>query len=71
MFSGTSKTYVIFNGMNTTELRKISTCESAKEAWDILKATHEGTTVKQSMIQNLTKDFEKLIMEDDNSFDDF
>lgn len=57
--------------MNTTELRKISTCESAKEAWDILKATHEGTTVKLSKIQNLTKDFEKLIMEDDNSFDDF
>ena len=47
--------YAIFNGVNANEFRRISTCESAKEAWDILCVTHEGTNaVKLSKSQKLT-----------------
>lgn len=44
----------------------------AKEAWDLLKVTHEGTsTVKQLKLQMLTTKFEKLKMEEDEQFIDF
>lgn len=40
--------------------------------WDILKTIHEGTTtVKIFKIQKLSKDFEKVNMEDDESFNHF
>lgn len=36
--------YVIFDGENVTKVRHINTYKNAKEAWDILKTTHERTT---------------------------
>ena len=33
----------IFNSVTRDEFRRISTCETAKEVWDILEITHEGT----------------------------
>ena len=37
--------------LNPTEFNRISTCKTAKEIWDKLKVTHEGTSqVKESMI---------------------
>lgn len=37
----------IYNGVTPLEFRLISTCSSAKDAWDILQTMHEGTyTVK-------------------------
>jgi len=47
-------------------------CEIAKEAWDIFKATHEGTKlVKNLKLQMLTSKFEEIRMLEDESFDEF
>ena len=42
------------------------------EAWIILQTTYEGTkAVKNSKLQRLTKSFEEIKMEEDESFDEF
>ena len=42
------------------------------EAWIILQTTYEGTkAVKNSKLQRLTKSFEEIKMEEDDSFDEF
>ena len=62
----------IYNGVNMSEFRRISTCTTAKEAWDILQTVHEGTdTVKQSKLQKLYTAFETIKMQDDETFDEF
>ena len=44
----------------------------AKEAWEILETTYEGTKkVKDTKLQMLTTKFEELKMGDDESFDSF
>lgn len=44
----------------------ISTCKTAKEAWDILECTYEGNTkVKRQRLQQITTQFELLRMEED------
>ena len=41
----------IFNGVDINQFKMISTCELAKEAWDILKIAHEGiAAVRQSKL---------------------
>ena len=56
----------IYNGVSISKFRRISTCTTAKEAWDILQTMHEGTdTVKQSKLHKLYKAFETIKMEDD------
>ena len=50
----------------------ISSCTAAKEAWDALQTTHEGTkTVETSKLQMLTTRFKELRMSEDESFDSF
>lgn len=45
------------------EYNRISTCETAKEIWDCLKTTHEGTKwVKESKVDMLTTQFENFVM---------
>lgn len=45
---------------------------SAKEVWDILQPTHEGTqTVKKFELQMLTTRFKEIRMKEDETFDDF
>ncbi|KAL6986439.1 hypothetical protein U1Q18_052640 [Sarracenia purpurea var. burkii] len=62
----------IFSGVTSNEFRRICTCDIAKDAWDILETTHEGTsTVKKSKLQKLTTTFETLRMEEDETFDEF
>ncbi|KAL6348246.1 hypothetical protein AAG906_005538 [Vitis piasezkii] len=64
--------YSIFNAINTDEFRRIATCTLAKEAWDILQVTHEGTNaVKVSKLQMLTSRFETIRMEDHENFGEF
>ena len=42
----------IYNGVSISKFHRISTCTTAKGAWDILQTVHEGTdTVKQSKLQ--------------------
>ena len=49
--------------LNPTEFNRISTCKTAKEIWDKLKVTHEGTSqVKKSKIALLSNQFEMFKM---------
>ncbi|KAL6321514.1 hypothetical protein AAG906_019694 [Vitis piasezkii] len=64
--------YSIFNAISMDEFRRIATCTSAKEVWDILQVTHEGTdVVKVSKLQMLTFRFEIIRMEDHENFGEF
>ena len=62
----------LFSAVTNEEFKKISSTETAKEAWTILQTTYEGTkTVKDSKLQRFTTSFEEIKMEQDESFDDF
>ena len=62
----------LFSVVTNEEFKKISLTKTAKEAWNILQATYEGTkAVKDSKLQRLTTSFEEIKMEGDESFDEF
>ena len=62
----------MFNAVTNEEFKKISSTETAKEAWTILQTTYEGTkAIKDSKLQRLTTSFEENKMEEDESFDEF
>ena len=62
----------LFNAFTNEEFKKISSTETAKEAWTILQTAYEGTkAVKDSKLQRLTTSFKEIKMEEDDSFDDF
>ena len=55
-----------------SEFKKISSIETAQEAWTILQTTYKGTkAIKDSKLQKLTMSFKEIKMEDDESFDEF
>ena len=62
----------IFCGVSPDEFHKISHITIAKEAWEILETTYEGTKkVKDTKLQMPTTRFEELKMSKDESFDSF
>ena len=62
----------LFNAVTNEEFKKISSIETAKEAWTILQTTYEGTkAVKNLKLQRLTTSFEEINMEEDESFNEF
>ena len=62
----------LFSTVTNKEFKKISSIETAKEAWTILQTNYEGTKdVKDSKLQRLTTSFEEIRMEEDESFDKF
>ena len=62
----------IFCGVSPDEFHRISHITVAKEAWEILETTYEGTKkVKDTKLQMLIARFEKLKMSEDVSFDSF
>ena len=62
----------LFSAVTNEEFKKISSTETAKEAWTILQTTYEGTkAVKDSKLQRLTTIFEEIKMEEDELFDEF
>ena len=62
----------IFCGVSPNEFHRISHITVAKEAWEILETTYEGTKkVKDTKLQILTTWFEELKMSEDESFDSF
>lgn len=62
----------IFNGMNKNMFRLINTCTKAKDAWEILKIAHEGTSkVRMSRLQLLITKFDNMRMNEDESIYDF
>ena len=53
----------LFSAVTNEEFKKISSTETAKEAWTILLTTYEGTkAVKNSKLQRLTISFEEIKM---------
>ena len=62
----------IFCGVSPNEFHRISHITVAKEAWEILETTYEGTKkVKDTKLQMLTTRFKELKMSEDESFDSF
>ncbi|KAI3462422.1 hypothetical protein Pfo_019085 [Paulownia fortunei] len=62
----------IFTAVDSNQFQLIATCETAKEAWDILQVAYEGTTfVRLSKLQMLVSRFEDLMMEDNETNADF
>ena len=62
----------LFNAITNEEFKKISSTETAKEAWTILQTTYEGTkAIKDSKLQRLVTSFKEIKMEEDESFDEF
>ena len=62
----------LFNGVDRNMFRLIKKCTVAKDAWEILKTTHEGTAkVKMSRLQLLTTKFENFRMKEDECIHDF
>jgi len=50
---------IITSALGIDEYFRISNCRNAKEMWDTLQLTHEGTTdVKRSRINTLTYEYE-------------
>ena len=62
----------IFCGVFPDEFHRISHVTIAKEAWEVLETTYEGTKkVKNTKLQILTTRFKELKMSEDESFDSF
>ena len=62
----------LFSTVINEEFKKISSIDSAKEAWTILQNTYEGTiTVKNSKLHRFNTSFNEIRMDDDESFDEF
>ena len=56
---------IVFCGISADEYNRVSACESAKEIWDCLQTTHEGTKkVKESKVDMLTTQYENFVMTD-------
>ncbi|XP_072090534.1 uncharacterized protein [Arachis hypogaea] len=52
------------------EFRKVSRCKTAKEIWDKLRLTHEGTKqVRETRIDMLMKEYEMFSMKEEESID--
>ncbi|KAK0607415.1 hypothetical protein LWI29_014626 [Acer saccharum] len=62
----------IFGGVDSRQFSYIQNLETAKEAWEALQVTNEGTkAVKKSRLQLLTSQFEVLQMGEEDKFIDF
>jgi hypothetical protein len=72
-FSANDKAlHAIYSSMCLEEFERISRCVIAKEAWETLEITHEGSQiVKASKIQMLVSKFEEIRMEEEETFDEF
>ncbi|XP_074336561.1 uncharacterized protein LOC141673720 [Apium graveolens] len=43
----------LINGMVATELRKVSACTTAKQIWDMIKVSHEGTSKDSNILSTM------------------
>ncbi|GAV59471.1 UBN2 domain-containing protein, partial [Cephalotus follicularis] len=63
--------HVLFCAVGPNEFNRISSCDSAKEMWDLLEVTYEGTNqVKESKISMLVHEYELFFMHDNESISD-
>jgi len=64
--------HALCQALSPSEFAKISNCESAKEAWQILETTYEGTKlIKSAKLQMLVSKFEDIKMLEDETFGEF
>jgi uncharacterized protein YjaG (DUF416 family) len=64
--------HALCQALSPSEFAKISNCESAKKAWEILETTYEGTKlVKSAKVQMLTSRFEEIKMLEEETFGEF
>jgi hypothetical protein len=62
----------IFISVSDEEFSRMSRCEIAKQAWETLEITHEGTkVVRASKLLMLVSQFEAIRMLEDETFDEF
>ncbi|XP_062001067.1 uncharacterized protein LOC133718229 [Rosa rugosa] len=62
----------LFTALSKKERMRISHCDTAKEAWDLLQVTYEGNKkVRGQKLQRLVLEFENMTMEEDELVDDF
>ncbi|XP_024186784.1 uncharacterized protein LOC112191630 [Rosa chinensis] len=62
----------IFTALSEREKLRISHCDTAKQAWDLLQTTYEGNKkVRAQKLQGLIYEFETMAMGDDETVDDF
>nr|KYP41673.1 hypothetical protein KK1_036956 [Cajanus cajan] len=62
---------IITYALGINEYFRISNCKNAKEMWDTLKITHEGTNdVKRSRRNTLIHEYELFIMNQNESIQD-
>lgn len=58
----------LLNGLCATELRKVSSCTSAKQVWDTIVVSHEGTSkVREIKLDLLMSDYEGFKLEKDEN----
>nr|KYP32980.1 Retrovirus-related Pol polyprotein from transposon TNT 1-94 [Cajanus cajan] len=63
---------IITSALSIDEFFRISQCLSAKEMWDTLQVTHEGTSdVKRSRKHTLIREYELFRMQNGESISDF
>ncbi|GAV61883.1 UBN2 domain-containing protein, partial [Cephalotus follicularis] len=63
--------HVLFCAVGPNEFNRISSCDSAKEMWDLLEITYEGTNqVKESKISMLVHEYELFVMHDSECISD-
>jgi hypothetical protein len=64
--------HALCQALSPSEFAKISNCESAKEAWQILETTYEVTKlVKSAKLQMLISRFEEIKMLEEKTFGEF
>jgi hypothetical protein len=64
--------HALCQALSPSEFARISNSESAKEAWQILETTYEGTKlVKSAKLQMLISKFEEIKMLEDETFGEF
>ncbi|XP_070035675.1 uncharacterized protein [Nicotiana tomentosiformis] len=62
---------LMYNAISGEEYEKISSCETAKEMWDKLEVTYEGTNkVKETRINLIVRDYELFQMKDGESVEE-
>jgi len=62
---------IITSALGMDEYFRISNCKNAKDMWDTLQVTHEGTTdVKRSRINTLTHEYELFRMNPNETIQD-
>jgi hypothetical protein len=64
--------HALCQALSPSKFANISTCESTKEAWQILETIYEGTKlVKSAKLQMLTSRFEEIKMLEEETFREF